>query len=86
MSFDRSIFFICDKESRIIISIKGVIYLLTLNFALRDKYKPKHDDIAPSVQIPHIESNKMTENYFFCLNQVKHCRMAPQNVEMNHVN
>ena len=65
--------------------IECVIFLLTLNIFVCDKYEPKPDDIAPSVQVSHYDCNKMTENNLYSLNQVKPCNMAPQNIQMNEV-
>ena len=65
--------------------IDCVIFLLILNISIRDKHGTKPDEIAPSVQVSHYDSNKMTENNLYSLNQAKPCNMAPQNIQMNDV-
>ena len=65
--------------------IECVIFLLMLNISICDKYEPRPDDIAPSVQESHYDCSEMTENNLYSLNQVKHCNMAPQNIQMNDV-
>ena len=65
--------------------IECVIFLLILNMSICDKYEPKLDDIAPSVQVSHYDCSEMTENNLYSLNQVKPCNMAPQNIQMNDV-
>ena len=65
--------------------IECVIFLLILNISICDKYEPKLDDIAPSVQLSHYDCSDMTENNLYSLNQVKPCNMAPQNIQMNDV-
>ena len=50
-----------------------------------DKYDPKLDDIALSVQISHYHCSEMTVNSLCSLNQAKPCNMAPQNVQINEV-
>ena len=65
--------------------IECVIILLILNNTICDKYEPKPDDIAPSVQEPHYDCSEMTENNVYLLNRVKPCKMAPQNFQMNDV-
>ena len=62
-----------------------VIFLLILNISVCDKYEPKLDDVAPSVQKSHYDCSEMTENILFSLNQVKPCNMAPQNIQTNDV-
>ena len=59
--------------------------LLMLNISLSDKYEPKPDDIAPSVEVSHYDCSEMTENNLYSLNQVKPCNMASQNIQMNDV-
>ena len=66
-------------------SLECVIFLLILNISICDKYEPKLDDIAPSVQVSHYDCSEMTENNLYSLNQVKPCNMAPQNIQMNDV-
>ena len=56
-----------------------------LSLYLYDTYKPKAEDVAPSVQVSHYDCSEMTENNFYPLNQIKPCNMAPQNIEMNDV-
>ena len=56
-----------------------------LNFFLCDKYKPKPDDIAPSVQVYHYDCSETTENYLYSISQVKPCNMAPQKIGMTDV-
>ena len=56
-----------------------------LNIFVCDKYEPKPDDIAPSVQVSQYDGSEMTENNLYSLNQVKSCNMAPQNIQMNDV-
>ena len=56
-----------------------------LNISLGDKYEPKPDDIAPSVQVSHYDCKEMTENNLYSLIQVKPCNMAPQSIQMNDV-
>ena len=65
--------------------LECVIFLLILNISTCDKYEPKLDDIAPSVQVSHYDCSEMTENNLYSLNQVKPCNMAPQNIQMNDV-
>ena len=65
--------------------IECVIFLLILNISICDKYEPKPDDIAPSVQISHYDCSEMTENNLYSLNQVKPSKMAPKNVQVNYV-
>ena len=65
--------------------IEYVRILLMLNISLCDKYEPKPDDIAPSVQVSHYDCSEMTENNLYSLNQVKPCNMAPQNIQINDV-
>ena len=65
--------------------IECVTFLLILNMSICDKYEPKLDDIAPSVQVSHYDCSEMTENNLYSLNQVKLCNMAPQNIQMNDV-
>ena len=62
-----------------------VIFLLILNISICDKYEPKPDDIAPSVQVSHDDCTEMAENNLYSLNQVKPCNMEPQNIQMNDV-
>ena len=62
-----------------------VIILLISNTPFCNKYEPKHDDIAPSVQVSHYDCSEVTENKLYSLNQVKPCNMAPQNIQMNDV-
>ena len=62
--------------------IECVLFLLMLNIFVCDKYEPKPDDIAPSVQVSHNDCSEMTENNLYSLNQVKPCNMAPQNIQM----
>ena len=66
-------------------STERVIFLLMLNISVRDKYEPKFDDLAPSVQVSHYDCSEMTENNLYSLNQVKPCNMSPQNIQMNDV-
>ena len=63
--------------------LECVIILLILNISICDKYEPKPDDIAPSVQVSHCDCSEMTENDLNSLNQVKLCNMAPQIIQMN---
>ena len=56
-----------------------------LNVSSCDKYEPKPDDNAPSVQVSHFHCSEMTKNNLCLLNQVKPCNMAAQNIEMNDV-
>ena len=65
--------------------LEGVIFLLVLNISVCDKYKPKPDDIAPSVQVSHYDCSEMTEKKLYSRNQVQLCNMAPQNIQMNDV-
>ena len=65
--------------------IECVIFLLMLNLSLCDRYEPKPDDNAPSVQVSHYDCSKMTANNLYSLNQVRHCKMAPQKFQMNDV-
>ena len=65
--------------------IECVIFLLILNFSICDKYEPKLDDIAPSVQVSHFDCSEITETNLYSINQVKPCNMAPQNIQMNDV-
>ena len=65
--------------------IEYVIILLIPNISLCDKYEPKPDDIAPSVQVSNFDCSEMTENNLYSLNQVKPCDMAPQNIQINDV-
>ena len=65
--------------------IHCVKFLLILNMSICDKYEPKPDDIAASVQISHYGCSEMTENNLCSLNQVKPCNMAPQNIQMKDV-
>ena len=65
--------------------IECVTFVLILNISPCDKYEPKPDDIAPSVQVSHYDCSEMTENNLYSLNQVKPCYMAPQNIQMNDV-
>ena len=65
--------------------LECVIFLLILNMSICDKYEPKLDDTAPSVQVSHYDWSEMTENNLYSLNQVKPCNMAPQNIQMNDV-
>ena len=65
--------------------LECVIFLLMLNISLFDKIEPRPDDIAPSVQVSHYDCSKMTENNLYSLNQVKPCKMARQNIQMNDV-
>ena len=65
--------------------IECVIFLLILTISICDKYEPKPDDIAPFVQVSHYDCSEKTENIFYSLNQVKPCKMAPQNNQMNDV-
>ena len=65
--------------------IECVVFLLILNISICDKYEPKLDDIAPSVQVSNYYCSEMPENNLFSLNQVKPCNMAPQNIQMNDV-
>ena len=60
--------------------IECVIFLLILNISICDKYEPKLDDIAPSVQVSHYDCSEMTENKLYSLNHVKPCNMAPQKI------
>ena len=66
-------------------TIECVIFVLMLNISICDKYEPRPDDIAPSVQVSHYDGSEMTENNLYSLNQVKLCNMAPQNIQMNDV-
>ena len=61
------------------------VILLLINISICDKYEPKPDDIAPSVQVSHYDCSEMTENNLCSLNQVKPCNMAPQKIQMNDV-
>ena len=65
--------------------IECVICLLILNVSICEKYKPKPDDIALSVQVSQYDCSEMTENNLYSLNQVKPCNMAPQNIQMKDV-
>ena len=65
--------------------IECVIFLLILNISTCDKYEPKPDNIAPSVQVSHYDCSEMTENNLYSLNQIKPCNMAHQNIQMNDV-
>ena len=65
--------------------IECIIFFLKLNYSTCDKYEPKRDDIAPSVQVSHYDCSEMTENNFYSLNQVEPCNMAPQRFQMNEV-
>ena len=65
--------------------IECVILLLMLNISIFDKYEPRRDDIAPSVQVFYYDCSEMTENNLYSLNQVKPCNMASQNFQMNDV-
>ena len=64
--------------------IECVIFLLILNISICDKYEPKPDDIAPSIQVSNYDFSQMTENNLYSLNQVKPCNMAPQNIQMKN--
>ena len=50
-----------------------------------DKYEPKPDEIAPSVQVSYYDSSEVMKNNLYSLYQVKTCNMAPQIVQMNNV-
>ena len=76
--------FVMMKSEKIAF-IDCVLLLLLLNFSFCDKYKPKPDDVAPSVQVSHFDCSEMTENNFYSLNQFKPCSMAPQKIEMINV-
>ena len=65
--------------------IKCVIFPVTLNISLCDKYETKPDNVAPSVQESHYDCSEMTEKNLYSLNQVKPCNKVPQNNEMNDV-
>ena len=65
--------------------IECVIFLLMLNISFCDKYIPKPDDIALSVQVSHYDCSEMTKNNLYSPNQVKPCNMAPQIIELNDV-
>ena len=58
---------------------------LDAKYFLCYKLEPKSDQIAPSVQVSHYDCCKMTENNLYSLNQVKPCKMAPENIQMNNV-
>ena len=76
-------FVIMNSEKMAI--LECVIFRLTLNMSICDKYEPKLDDIAPFVQVSHYDCSEMTENNLHSLNQVKPCNMVPQNNQMNDV-
>ena len=66
-------------------TLECVIFFLMLYNSICDKYEPKFDDIAPSVQVSHYDCSEMTENNLYSLNQVKLRNMAPQNIQLNDV-
>ena len=66
------------KQLYIVLSV-----LISTSFANEAKYKPKPDDIAPSVTVTHYDCSEMTENNLYSLNQVKPCNFAPENIELS---
>ena len=64
---------------------ESVVFLLMLSFSLCNKYKPKRDHIASSVQKSQFDGSGMKVNHFYSLNRVKPCNMAPKNFAMNLV-
>ena len=73
------------KNSENMAIIECVIFLLMLNISVCDKYEPRPDEIAPSVQVSHYDCSEMTENDLYSLKQVKPSNMAPQNFQMNDI-
>ena len=65
--------------------IESVIFLLKLNLSICDKYEPRPDDSAPSVQVSHYDCSEVTEINLYSPNRVIPCNMAPQNIQMNDV-
>ena len=65
--------------------LECVLFLLIINISICDKCEPRPDDFALSVQVSHYDCSEMTENNINSLKQVKPCKMAPQNIQMNDV-